>query len=405
MVGLRNPRYLNGFEVTLHEDLIERFYEENKNKKKGYLVFVNSMSDLFHEKVPLDFIQRCFDVMRRLPRQKFLILTKRAERMLELSGSLEWAENIMMGVSVENRQALGRMELLKKCPAKFKMVSMGPLVGDVGEFDPRGIDWIAVEGESIGSRSKRHGRVARFMEAGWVRKIRDICLKNSVNFTFKQWGGYDRKFSGSVLDGKVWDERPGYIFENHPTVWVKRICQDLAEAKNCAIFEKFLFGDWRRVLAARPEMLGEAKKYPSGWAAAAAENPALAAECPRGMFEKMSTASSLLLLGEAAELAGMLPEIKNFGTVDWQWLIKKQPALRAEALKYPSGYAAVLIEEGIEADEKSKHWKKMPINAWMPLLIKRPQHIKYCPRENWRWLDWERLAAHSPELARLRENP
>lgn len=168
--------------------------------RKGRRVFVNSMSDLFHEAVPLDFIQEVFAVMRDTPRHIFQILTKRADRLLELSPSLEWSKNIWMGVSVENDDVLWRVDRLRHTDAQTKFLSCEPLLGSLSSLDPSGIDWVIAGGES--------GPGARSMDVEWVREIRDICLEHEVAFHFKQWGGPVKSKTGRVLDGRTWDEMP-----------------------------------------------------------------------------------------------------------------------------------------------------------------------------------------------------
>jgi protein gp37 len=168
--------------------------------RKGRRVFVNSMSDLFHEAVPLDFIQEVFAVMRETPRHIFQILTKRADRLLELSSSLDWTKNIWMGVSVESDDVLWRADCLRKTAARTKFLSCEPLLGPMSALEPSGIDWVIAGGES--------GPGARAMEVEWIREIRDICLENNVAFHFKQWGGPVKSKTGRVLDGRTWDEMP-----------------------------------------------------------------------------------------------------------------------------------------------------------------------------------------------------
>lgn len=203
---LGQEKYKNGFRLTLHPDVVSSFYEKAKGWKKSKLVFVNSMSDLFHEDIPLDFIKSVFDVMNRLPRQRFLVLTKRSARLRELSAHLTWSENIMMGVSVENEDYLFRVADLKATPAKFKMLSLEPLLGPLPSLDLSGIDWVACGGESA-ARSD-----VRLMNPDWVREIRDKCDASGVPFTFKQWGGDGRWEKGCVLDGLEHDDRPIKFF-------------------------------------------------------------------------------------------------------------------------------------------------------------------------------------------------
>ncbi|AOF95486.1 phage Gp37/Gp68 family protein [Sphingobium sp. RAC03] len=168
--------------------------------RKGRRVFVNSMSDLFHDAVPLDFIQDVFAVMRETPRHIYQILTKRADRLLELSPSLEWSKNIWMGVSVENEDVLWRVDRLRETGAQTKFLSCEPLLGPLSALNPDGIDWVIAGGES--------GPGARPMDAIWVREIRDICLDKEVAFHFKQWGGPVKSKTGRVLDGRTWDDMP-----------------------------------------------------------------------------------------------------------------------------------------------------------------------------------------------------
>jgi protein gp37 len=167
---------------------------------KGRRVFVNSMSDLFHDEVPLAFIQKVFSVMTATPRHVYQILTKRADRLLELSSCLEWAPNIWMGVSVENDDVLWRVDRLRATGAATKFLSCEPLIGPLSELDPTGIDWVIAGGES--------GPGARPMEPLWVREIRDICIDANVAFHFKQWGGAVKSKTGRVLDGRTWDDMP-----------------------------------------------------------------------------------------------------------------------------------------------------------------------------------------------------
>jgi protein gp37 len=168
--------------------------------RKGRRVFVNSMSDLFHDAVPLEFIQEAFAVMRETPRHIYQILTKRADRLVELSPALEWSDNIWMGVSVENDEVLWRVDRLRRTAAKTKFLSCEPLLGPLSAMDPKGIDWVIAGGES--------GPGARHMDVEWVREIRDICLESKVAFHFKQWGGPVKSKTGRVLDGRTWDEMP-----------------------------------------------------------------------------------------------------------------------------------------------------------------------------------------------------
>lgn len=167
---------------------------------KGRRVFVNSMADLFHDEVPLAFIQEVFSVMRETPRHIYQILTKRADRLLELSPDLDWAPNVWMGVSVENSDVLWRVDRLRSTAASTKFLSCEPLLGSLHSLDPTGIDWVIAGGES--------GPGARPMSPDWVREIRDICVDAEVAFHFKQWGGPVKSRTGRTLDGRTWDDLP-----------------------------------------------------------------------------------------------------------------------------------------------------------------------------------------------------
>jgi protein gp37 len=188
--------YRKGFEVTLQPQMLELPLRWKAPKR----IFVNSMSDLFHVDVPLSYIKDVFDVMCRAPWHQFQVLTKRAERIEELSPKLVWAPNIWMGVSIENEKYAYRIAHLRKTGAHVKFLSIEPLIGPVGKLYLRGIDWVIVGGES--------GPGARPMEPEWVTDIRDQCLKAGVAFFFKQWGGVQKKKTGRTLDGRTWDEMP-----------------------------------------------------------------------------------------------------------------------------------------------------------------------------------------------------
>jgi protein gp37 len=188
--------YLNGFEVTLQEQALETPLKW----KKPQVIFVNSMSDLFHNKVPDDFILRVFNIMNRADWHCFQVLTKRPERLLELNEQLPWQSNIWMGVSVENEDYLWRIDLLRKTNARIKFLSLEPLLGPLQDLDLRRIDWVIVGGES--------GPGARPMKASWARNIRAQCRRADVPFFFKQWGGVWKRKGGRLLDGRTWDEMP-----------------------------------------------------------------------------------------------------------------------------------------------------------------------------------------------------
>ena len=194
--AIGHPHYRNGFQVALHEDALDL----PLRWKRPQAIFVNSMSDLFHKDVPLEFIQRTFDVMKRAHWHQFQVLTKRSERLAELSPYLEWTDNIWMGVSVETEKYTYRIDDLRKTGAKIKFLSVEPLLGPIQKMNLKGINWVIVGGES--------GPGARPLEKEWVTSIRDQCLKTKVPFFFKQWGGVQKKKAGRLLDGKTWDQMP-----------------------------------------------------------------------------------------------------------------------------------------------------------------------------------------------------
>lgn len=179
--AMGQSNYIDGFQLTLHEHMLERPLEW----KKPQLIFVNSMSDLFHEDVPVDFIQKIFDVMRRASWHNFQILTKRSERLLKLSVDIDWPPNVWMGVSVESSKYKFRINHLRETKAKIKFLSLEPLLGPLPALNVSGIDWVIVGGES--------GPGARPIEERWVTDIRDQCLLAKVPFFFKQWGGANKK--------------------------------------------------------------------------------------------------------------------------------------------------------------------------------------------------------------------
>ena len=194
--AMKNPRYTNGFDVTLHEDLVGL----PLTWKKPRLIFVNSMSDLFHPEVPVSFISRTFETMYRAKWHQFQILTKRSERLLEMSSSLDWPPNVWMGVSVERQDYTFRIDNLRKTGAAIKFLSLEPLLGPLTELDLDGIDWAIVGGES--------GPGARPMNEQWVLDIKEQCQSADVPFFFKQWGGTNKKKAGRLLQGRTWDDLP-----------------------------------------------------------------------------------------------------------------------------------------------------------------------------------------------------
>lgn len=171
-----------------------------KKWKKGRLIFVNSMADLFHDDISSDFISKVFSVMNSTPQHTFQVLTKRAERLEELAKGLNWTPNIWMGVSVESAEYKWRINHLLRSGAAIKFLSLEPLLAPLSNLKLKGIDWAIVGGES--------GPGARPMQADWVRSIRNQCIRNDVAFHFKQWGGTNKKKNGRTLDGRTWDELP-----------------------------------------------------------------------------------------------------------------------------------------------------------------------------------------------------
>lgn len=168
--------------------------------RTGRRIFVNSMSDLFHENVPVGFIKHVFATMRRTPQHTYQILTKRAERLEELSTKLVWPPNVWMGVSIESESFIFRIDHLRRAQAAVKFLSLEPLLGPIDDLDLRGIDWVIAGGES--------GPHARPVDPDWIRSIRDQCFDAEVAFHFKQWGGTNKKRTGRILDGRTWDEFP-----------------------------------------------------------------------------------------------------------------------------------------------------------------------------------------------------
>ncbi|MCH7973851.1 MAG: phage Gp37/Gp68 family protein [Bacteroidetes bacterium] len=194
--AMGQEKYRNGFKLTLHEDTLKIPYTWKIPK----IVFVNSMSDLFHENIPLDFIKRVFTVMNENPQHVFQVLTKRADILFEYHKILNWTHNIWMGVSIENEDELWRVDFLIKTKAKTKFLSCEPLLAPLTKLKLNKIDWVIVGGES--------GRKPRPMNPEWVYEIYDKCEKAEVKFFFKQWGGTNKKKTGRLLNGKIYDEMP-----------------------------------------------------------------------------------------------------------------------------------------------------------------------------------------------------
>jgi protein gp37 len=194
--AMGQPNYASGFKVSVHE----RALDLPLSWKKRQMVFVNSMSDLFHPDVPTEFILRTFGIMYRADWHQFQILTKRSGRLLQLDPQLDWATHIWTGVSVENADCLDRIDDLRRTGAAVKFLSLEPLLGPLPDLDLTGIDWVIVGGES--------GPGSRPMDPRWVLSIRDQCVSTGVPFFFKQWGGTQKKKSGRLLEGRTWDQMP-----------------------------------------------------------------------------------------------------------------------------------------------------------------------------------------------------
>jgi protein gp37 len=194
--AMGQEKYQNGFKLTLHPDVLE----DPLSWTKPQMIFVNSMSDLFHKNVPDKFILQVFDVMRRAHWHKFQVLTKRAERLLEVDPMIDWPENVWMGVSVESGEFTSRIDCLRQTRAKTKFLSIEPLLGAIPNMNLDGIHWVIAGGES--------GPGARPLERDWVTDIRDQCLSSKVPFFFKQWGGVNKKKAGRELEGRTWDDLP-----------------------------------------------------------------------------------------------------------------------------------------------------------------------------------------------------
>ncbi len=199
LLAMGLDKYSNGFKITIHPDALAIPYSWKKPK----LVFVNSMSDLFHKDVPVSFIQDVFQVMNDLPKHTFQVLTKRADRLAQLSPLLNWTDNIWMGVSVEDDRVIDRIDALRKTSAAIKFLSLEPLIGPLSNLNLLDIDWVIVGGES--------GHKARPMKKQWVLDIKNQCLHSNTPFFFKQWGGKNKKQAGRLLDGKTYDQMPAIL--------------------------------------------------------------------------------------------------------------------------------------------------------------------------------------------------
>jgi protein gp37 len=197
--AMGQPNYRDGFAMRTHEHMLEL----PSSWSKPRMVFVNSMGDLFHEEVQLEFIECVFAVMQATPRHTYQLLTKRADRLREVAPGLPWPDNVWMGVTVEDNERLARVDRLRDVPAAVKFLSVEPLLGPLPDLDLADIDWVIVGGES--------GPGARRMREDWVVAIRDSCVTASVPFFFKQWGGVRKKAAGRELQNRIWDQMPAAV--------------------------------------------------------------------------------------------------------------------------------------------------------------------------------------------------
>lgn len=194
--AMGQEKYADGFKLKIHPDTLNIPYTWKSPK----IVFVNSMSDLFHKDVPLDFIKQVFKVMNENPQHVFQVLTKRAERLLEVHQNLKWTHNIWMGVTVEDKSVIDRIDTLRKTNSKVKFLSLEPLLSELNNLNLKNIDWVIVGGES--------GTNPRPMKPEWVLNIQQQCEKSGIAFFFKQWGGRNKKASGRLLNGQIYSEMP-----------------------------------------------------------------------------------------------------------------------------------------------------------------------------------------------------
>ncbi|MEI6138415.1 MAG: phage Gp37/Gp68 family protein [Mariniphaga sp.] len=196
--AMNQEKYSNGFELAIHPQVLNEPY----SWKKGKIIFVNSMSDLFHKDIPIEFIQRVFRVIKENPQHVFQVLTKRADILsyYDSENLLEWPHNLWMGVTVENNELTHRIDHLRKTGATVKFLSCEPLISSLPEMNLTGIDWLIVGGES--------GRTPRPMNQEWVIDIKEQCKKANVAFYFKQWGGTNKKRAGKMLEGQIYNEMP-----------------------------------------------------------------------------------------------------------------------------------------------------------------------------------------------------
>ncbi len=194
--AMGQPNYRDGFAVRTHDHMLKVPFGWAKPR----MVFVNSMGDLFHEDVPIDFIRRVFGVMESTPRHTYQLLTKRAGRLARVARSLPWPPNVWMGVTVEDNEHINRVEQLREVPSAVRFLSIEPLLGPLSDLNLDGVDWVIVGGES--------GPGARIMHKNWVLEIRNACSARAVPFFFKQWGGTRKKAAGRELEHRTWNQMP-----------------------------------------------------------------------------------------------------------------------------------------------------------------------------------------------------
>ncbi|MCP4590699.1 MAG: phage Gp37/Gp68 family protein [bacterium] len=247
------PQYRRGFALTLQENALSL----PSRWRKPRLVFVNSMSDLFHDDVPQRFIERVFGVMEQASQHTFQVLTKRPERAVQLSEHLPWPSNVWLGTSIENALYAHRVKTLRAVPAKTRFLSLEPLLGPIPRIALRGIHWVVVGGES--------GPGARPMAEEWATQIRDRCLAQGVPFFFKQWGGVNKKKTGRLLDGRTWDEMPRVrpkfttVAETSPAVTT---CRNVVARRSPSSQDGGTNGHTTR-RRSKPELLGRLLQSPA----------------------------------------------------------------------------------------------------------------------------------------------
>lgn len=194
--AMGNIRYKNGFQPTVHEDLIDLPFQWKTPKR----VFVNSMSDIFHEQIPDKYILQIFETMNQCQQHEFQVLTKRPERLSSLNDKIVWTDNIWMGVTIESDKYLNRADMLRNCGARIKFISAEPLLSRLNNLNLTDIDWLIVGGES--------GPHCRPIKKEWVEELLDLAKDNNTAFFFKQWGGFNKKKNGKLINGKIYQDYP-----------------------------------------------------------------------------------------------------------------------------------------------------------------------------------------------------